>query len=190
MGRFSLRLLLAVLLPLASSGLARADLDFGVSGNSLIVTIVDDIHLTFDVGFTSDVLAVRFENTIPLESDALQRPIAPSPSSVLGGGLPGTSEVVQQYFGGDIVFSYIYTAPITVSAGDTFTLPAGIYTVSNWFNGGGVLPSAPTTAIMYSKVGGPLIQVSTAQAVPEPGTSVLLAVGGLVLLFRRRRSSL
>lgn len=169
-------------------GLVRADIDFSVSGNSLLVTIVDDIHLTFDVGFTSDTLAVRFANTIPLESDPLQRPLTPSPSSSLDGSLPNASEAVQQYFGGDIVFSYLYSSPITVSAGDTFTLPAGVYTVNNWFNGGGVLPSSPTTAIMYSKVGGPVVQVSSAQAVPEPGTAVMLTAGGLFVLFRRRVS--
>ncbi len=143
--------------------MARADIDFGVSGNSLVVTIVDDLHLTFDVGFTSDDLAVRFENTVPLESDPLQRPIAPSPSSVLGGSLPSTSEVVQQYFGGDIVFSYNYSrAHHGFRRGHLYPAGGHLHREAIWFNGGGVLPSAPPTAIMNSKVGGPVLQVSTA----------------------------
>lgn len=188
MRRFYLRALLAVLLPLASSGLARAGINFGSSGNALTVVITDDIHLTFDVGFTGNSLAVQFESTIPLASDPLQRGIFPTPGSTLGGSLPSGSEVVQQYFGGDIVFSFVYDTPFTVSVGDTFTLSAGSYTVNNWFNGGGVLPSSPTTAKMYSKVDGPVVSVSSAQAVPEPGSAILLAVGGLVVLLRRRRS--
>lgn len=190
-------LLLLTLITAFAGGLARGQIVVVAPTASAAgsLQIVSDI--TFEVTTSGLLYGIYLENWVTHDGT--------NTNSLLGSlnyainGVEGVKDNVNLYdnvgsstFTGTPYHGMLYVGAgggITLSAGDTFTLLAGAYTLGAM---GDFNPEATQTFIgamsLTSNLGG--VMSATTYAIPEPSTTVALAgavaLGG-VLLWRRRR---
>lgn len=181
----------------ALAGGAHAAVTFQQSGNDLVMEITDPLVFTSTVTHTDvNFFGVSFEDAYSSNQPFLIEPLSPTVLVPIDSVNNATSSIFQGSSSGDISLTNIsfnlmgYGSSVTISPGEVVTVPSGTYTATDYFlDANAALPDqAITSAFLWYSGANKASDSISITPVPEPSSALLVGLGGIALILRRRKA--